>query len=50
MIDISTTEILANVKKFPGSRHKFPGKREVQKPQIFKEISRPNFPEGNTST
>ena len=36
-------------KKFPGSRHKFPGKREILKPQISREISRPEFPGGNTS-
>ena len=49
MIDISTAEILANVKNFPGSRHKFPGKQEVQNPQISQKIYRPDFPGGNTT-
>ena len=43
MMDISIPEILTNVKKFLGSRLKFPGKREISKPQI----SRPEFPGGN---
>ena len=36
-------------KNFPGSRHKFPGKREVSKPQIFWEISCSDFPGRNTT-
>ena len=48
MIDISTTETLKMEKKFPGSRHKFPGKREISKPQISQEICRLDFPVGNT--
>ena len=49
MIDISTIEILANAKNFPGSRHKFPRKREILKPLISREIFRPDIPGGNTS-
>ena len=48
MIDINTTETLENENKFPGSRHKFPGKWEISKPRISREIFRPDFPEGNT--
>ena len=47
MVDISTTEILANVKKI--NINKFPEKRVVQKTQISREISRSDFPGGNTS-
>ena len=49
MIDISTAEILANVKNFPGSRHYFPGKRKISKPQISRGVCRPDFLGGNTS-
>ena len=41
-MNISTIKILAEVKKFPG-------KREIQKSQISWEVSRPDFPGGNTS-
>ena len=49
MRDISTIETLKINKKFPGSRHKFPGKREISEPQISWEISRLDFPGGNTT-
>ena len=47
MTNISTTETLKMEKNFPGSQHKFPGKRETSKPQIFWEIFRPDLPGGN---
>ena len=34
MIDISTTETLIMEKNFPGSRHKFSGKREISKAEF----------------
>ena len=40
MINISTTETDKMKKNVQGSRRKFPGKREILKPQI----SRPDFP------
>ena len=49
MIDTGTTETLKMEEKFPGSRHKFPGIREISKPQISREIFRSDFPGGNTT-
>ena len=40
MMDISIPEILTNVKNLPGSRHKFPGKREILKPKFPVSTSR----------
>ena len=47
MTNISTTETLKMEQNFPGSRHKFRGKRETSKPQSFREVFRPDFPAGN---
>ena len=41
MIDINTTETLINVKNFPGSRGKFPEKREIQKAKFPGKFSAP---------
>ena len=48
MMDIGISEILINVQAI--SRHKFPGKRKISKPQISREISRPDLQGGNSNS